>query len=251
MARRLRFNGTGSGEGSCPSVHEDVDSGEIIVHGPPLIGEENTAQLQHLDEGEVAIVVPRNTLVDYGPKERDETPRILDVAGFNRLFENFQHSAWHLEMRRRYASDEQGEDWRQFTAGEKPAWDLDTPWSRLIRAKTGDGAYVGRVRILDNPPTPGQLFLLAYSEKNAALGEDVRSMWRADAERVHLPNEDFWIFDSHIVALCLFDEDDNLTGAELISEPARVNQYGRLRDIAQHHAVHYRQFAADMPGGQA
>ncbi len=71
-------------------------------------------------------------------------------------------------------------------------------------------------------------------------------MWRADAQRANLPDEDFWIFDSHIVALCLFDDDDNLTGAELITEPAAVNQYNRLRDVAQHHAIPYKQFVAQL-----
>lgn len=251
MARRLRFNGTGSGEGSCPAVHEDLDSGEIIVHGPRLTDPEALAQLQHLDEDEVPVVIPRNTLIDFGPKTRDEEPRILNPEQFSRLFDNFLHSAWHLEMRQRYAVDEQGDDWKQFIAGLTPTWDLDTPWGRTIRAKTQDGAYVGRVRILDNPPTTGQRFLLAYSEKNAALGEDVRNMWRADAERVNLPSKDFWIFDSHIVALCLFDTDDQLTGAELITEPARVNQYNRLRDIALHYATPYSEFAERLAGMEA
>ncbi|MEU0689994.1 DUF6879 family protein [Streptomyces uncialis] len=244
MARRLRFNGTGSGEGSCPAVHEDLDSGEVIVHGRRLTDPEDLAQLQHIDEDEIPIVMPRNTLIDFGPKERDPEPRVLSPEQFARLFQNFQHSAWHLEMRGRYAVDETTGTYAQFIRGEVPVWDLETPWSRTIRAKTDDGAYVGRVRIVDSPPTAGQLYLLAHAEKNAALGEDVRNMWRTDAERVNLPDEDFWIFDSHIVALCLFDDEDNLTGAELITEPVRVNQYNRLRDVARHHAVPYARFKA-------
>ncbi|GAA2653114.1 hypothetical protein GCM10010400_06030 [Streptomyces aculeolatus] len=186
-----------------------------------------------------------------GRPHLDRGPRILDPDRFARLFEDFEHSAWHLEMRRRYAVDEEGDDWAQFTAGRRPTWDLDTPWCRTIRAKTRDGAYVGRVRILDNPPTTGQRFLLAYSEKNAELGEDVRNMWRADAERVNLPPEDFWIFDSQTVALCLFDTDYQLTGAELITEPVRVNQYNRLRDIALHYATPYKRFAEQLAGQEA
>ncbi|KOT90389.1 hypothetical protein ADK86_26135 [Streptomyces sp. NRRL F-5755] len=244
--RRLRFNGTGSGGGSCPAVHEDLDSGEVIVHGPRLTDPASLSQLQHLDEDEVPIVVPRNTLIDFGPKERDEKPRILDPETFARLFENFRHSAWHLEMRRRYAVDEATETYAQFARGETPAWDMNSPWARIISAKTQDGAAVGRVRILDRPPTEGQRYLLVHAEHNDALGEDVRNMWREDAERVHLPDEDFWIFDSHIVAVCHFDGEDNLTGAELITEPARVNQYNRLRDIAVHYAVPYKDFVARM-----
>src|SRR5688572_26973449 len=120
MARRLRFNGTGSGGGSCPAVHEDLDSGEVIVHGPRLTDPGDIAQLQHLDDDEIPIVVPRNTLIDFGPKDRDTEPRILDPDTFARLFENFQHSAWHLEMRTRYAVDEATETWAQFVRGETP-----------------------------------------------------------------------------------------------------------------------------------
>ncbi|MDX2547170.1 DUF6879 family protein [Streptomyces sp. WI04-05B] len=246
MARRLRFNGTGSGGGSCPSVHEDLDTGEVIVHGPRLTDPEDIAQLQHLDEDEIPIVVPRNTLIDFVPKKRDTEPRILDPDTFARLFENFQHSAWHLEMRRRYTVDEQTDTYAQFVRGEKPAWDMDSPWARTIGAKTRDGAAVGRVRIVDSPPSEGQLYLLEHAAHNADLGEDIRSMWRDDAKRANLPDEDFWIFDSHIVALCLFDEDDNLTGAELITEPARVNQYNRVRDIAVHYAIPYTDFVDRM-----
>ncbi|MFF9899324.1 DUF6879 family protein [Streptomyces longispororuber] len=243
---RLRFNGTGSGGGSCPAVHEIVGTGDVVVHGPRLTDPSALAQLQHIDDDEIPIVVPRNTLIDFGPRERDTAPRILDPKEFSRMFENFQHSAWHLEMRTRYAVDEATDTYRQFVRGEKPAWDMDSPWARTISAKTRGGAYVGRVRIVDDPPTEGQRYLLAHAEHNADLGEDVRNMWRADAERVHLPDEDFWIFDSHIVALCLWGDNDDLTGAELISEPARVNQYNRLRDIALHYATPYREFVAQM-----
>ncbi|MEU1124165.1 hypothetical protein ABZ371_11500, partial [Streptomyces sp. NPDC005899] len=34
MARRLRFNGTGSGEGSCPAVHDHLDTGGVIGDRP-------------------------------------------------------------------------------------------------------------------------------------------------------------------------------------------------------------------------
>lgn len=155
MARRLRFNGTGSGEGGCPAVHEDLDTGEVIVHGPRLTDPDALAQLQHLGEDEIPIVMPRNTLIDFGPKERDEEPRVFTTEQFGRLFENFRHSAWHLEMRKRYAVDEATDTYAQFVRGEAPTWDLDTPWSRGIRAKTADGVYVGRVRIVDDPPTEG------------------------------------------------------------------------------------------------
>ncbi|MFF3517391.1 DUF6879 family protein [Streptomyces sp. NPDC002573] len=243
MARRLRFNGTGSGEGGCPAVHEDLDSGEVIVQGRPITDPGDLRQLQYFDpEREVAVVVPRNTLVDFGP--RDETPRIIGLDAFGKLFENFRHTARRIESRRRYASDEADETYAQFVRGEQPAWDMDTAWCRTIRNQVAQGARIERVRIVDRPATVGQRYLLAYAEKNSALGEKIHSLWRGDAERLHLPQADFWVFDSRLVARLIFDEADNLTGAELITEPAAVNRYLQAWDAAWHYAVPYEQFAA-------
>ncbi|MFI5807179.1 DUF6879 family protein [Streptomyces sp. NPDC051561] len=246
MTRRLRFNGTGSGEGGCPSVHEDLDTGEIIVHGPPLSEPDDVAQLRHLGEGEVAVVVPREVLVDFGPKEVVRTPRIIDLTAFGRLFENFEHSAWRLETRRRYASDEATEEYEVVSRGETPRWDLQSPWALTMRAKADTGAALGRVRIVDTPPTPGQRYLLAHAVKNEAIGEDVHILSRGEAERQRLPAEDFWIFDSRLVALLRFDEDDNLLDVELITEPAEVNRYAQVRDAAQHYAVPFRQYTESV-----
>jgi hypothetical protein len=246
MARRLRFNGTGSGEGGCPSIHEDLDSREIIVHGPPLTEPEDIAQLQHLGDGEVPIVVPRELLVDFGPKEVTRVPHIIDLDAFNGLFESFKHTAWRLESRRRYASDEATGTWAQFERGEAPAWDMDTPYCRTIRRQTEQGARVERVRLVDTPATPGQLYLLAHAEKNAALGEDIRNLSRDEARRLQLPDEDFWIFDSRLVALLNFDDADNLINVELVTEPVEAVRYSMVRDAAWHHAVPYERFAADL-----
>ncbi|MFF9403832.1 DUF6879 family protein [Streptomyces sp. NPDC014744] len=64
--------------------------------------------------------------------------------------------------------------------------DLDSDWCQNIRRQTAAGKYVGRVRIVDTPPTEGQLFLLNYARCNAATGEDARNVWRA-ADRPQPP----------------------------------------------------------------
>ncbi|MBO3675316.1 DUF6879 family protein [Streptomyces sp. NEAU-YJ-81] len=244
MARRLRFNGTGSGVGGCPAVHEDLNSGEIVIHGTPLTDPEDVAQLQHLGEGETPIVVPRELLVDYGPKEITRTPRIIDLDDFGKLFENFEHTAWRLETRRRFASDETAPDYQAFAeTGEAPL-ELYASFFTTIRDQTQQGKRVERVRIVDDPPTTGQRYLLYSAKRNCDMGEDIRNLWRAGANRLRLPAEDFWIFDSRLVALLNFDDDDNLFNVELITEPVAVNRYLQVRDAAWHYAVRYDTFAA-------
>ncbi|MDX3830976.1 DUF6879 family protein [Streptomyces europaeiscabiei] len=247
MARRLRFNGTGSGVNGCPSIHEDLDTGEVIVHGPALTDPHDVAQLRHLSEGEVPIVVPREVLVDFAPKEFTRVPNIIGLDEFDRLFTRFEHTAWRLESRRRYASDELTDTYAKFTRGEPVNWEgVDAEWCAERREQTELGKRFERVRTVDDPPTAGQLYLLDNARRNSGVGEDIRNLRRADAHRLGLPDEDFWIFDSRLVALLNFDDADHLVNVELITEPAAVLRYAMARDAAMHHAVPYEQFAAQL-----
>jgi hypothetical protein len=58
------------------------------------------------------------------------------------------------------------------------------------------GKRFERVRVADNPPTVGQRYLLDNARRNSAVGEDIRRLWRSDAERAQLPSDGFWLFDS-------------------------------------------------------
>ncbi|MFJ3325246.1 DUF6879 family protein [Streptomyces griseus] len=250
MARQLRFNGTGSGGTGCPSVHEDMESGEVIVHGPPLTGADDIAQLRHLSEGEVAVVVPRELLVDWTPKDTTRQARIIDLDEFEGLFRTFSHSAWRLETRRRYASDEGTDTYRQFVESGEVEWDESDPYCELIRSQTAQGKRVERVRVVDQPPTAGQLYLLNNATRNRGLGEDIRNVWRTDAECLQLPQEDFWLFDSRLAARLRFDDGDHLVDVELITEPAEIVRYSIIRDAAWHHAVSHEEFAAKLTSSE-
>ncbi|MFD9604214.1 DUF6879 family protein [Streptomyces sp. NPDC059970] len=246
MARQLRFTGTDSKVDGCPALHTDIKSGEVVVQGTPITDPEDIAQLRHFGPDEAAVVVPRELLVNWGPKEMDRVPDMVDRETFRRLFETFEHTAWRLETRRGYASDRQDPDYQAFLATGSSTWDPNEPWFVNISRQTTAGKKVGRVRIADKPPTTEQLFLLDYAKHNASVGEDIRYLWRQQADQADLPAEDFWIFDSRIVAVLRFDDDDNLLGIELITEPAEVVRYATSRDAAMHHAIPYEQFTAQV-----
>ncbi|AZM51740.1 hypothetical protein DMA15_03405 [Streptomyces sp. WAC 01529] len=246
MMRRLRFTGTDSKNGGCPALHDDLDTGEIIVQGQPLTDRDDLAQLQYFGADDAAVVVPRQLLANWAPKETERVPELISPEEFGRLFETFEHTAWHLETRRGYASDREDPDFGAFLSTGRVTWDLDSAWNRNIRDQVDSGKRVGRVRVVDNPPTDGQRFLLGYGAVNVASGEDVGCLWRADAQRISLPEEDFWIFDSRLVAVLHFDEGDVLTSIETITEPAEVVRYSMARDAAVHHAIPYKDFVAQV-----
>lgn len=246
MTRRIRFNGTDSKNGGCPAVHEDLDSGEILIQGRPVTDPQDIVQLQHLGADDAVVAVPRELLVNHGPKEMDRVPKLIGLDEFGRLFRTFEHSAWHLETRRGYASDREDPGFEEFlSTGEAPS-DLDSDWCQNIRQQTAAGKQVGRVRVVDNPPTDGQRFLLSYARVNAATGEDPRNLWREDADRAHLPAEDFWLFDSRLVAILRFDDQDVFHDVEIVTEPADVLRYCQVRDAAVHSSIPYNEFAAQL-----
>lgn len=188
------------------------------------------------------VAAPREPLADFGPKEVGRTPSLIDFDEFDAMFETFEHTAWRLETRRAYRSDEETETYRRFMRGEDAGYDLDDPWCASRREQTALGKRFERVRIVDDPPTPGQLYLLDGARRNSAVGEDIRNLRRNEAERLRLPAEDFWIFDSRVVALLHFDDADRITEIELITDPVEVVRYCQARDAAWHHAVARAEF---------
>ncbi|MBG0817208.1 hypothetical protein [Planomonospora sp. ID82291] len=60
---RLRFLGSTSEAGACPSLYE-TDRGTVVVQGLLVTDPEALSGLRHVLEGETAVEVPRELLVD-------------------------------------------------------------------------------------------------------------------------------------------------------------------------------------------
>lgn len=247
MARRLRFIGTNSGNNGCPTLYEDLDTGEVLVQGDEVKDPDDIAQLRNVKDGEGFVVVPRELLADFAPREAVRVPQMIGFDEFDGMFETFQHTAWRLETRRRYQSDEETETYLRFARGDDADWDLDDPWCVSRREQAAFGKRFERVRVMDNPPTFGQRYLLDNARRNAAVGEDIRNLWRSDAVKLKLPDQDFWLFDSRVIALLHFDEADRMTDVELITDPVEVARACQVRDAAWHFATPHDVFAAQVP----
>ncbi|TXS36002.1 DUF6879 family protein [Streptomyces sp. OR43] len=241
MTRYLRKVGTNSGNDGCPTLYEVPGTDRYVVQGDRVTDPGELTQLDNLTSDEGAVTVPRELLANFGPKEPVHVPQLISFEDFGAMFAKVKHSAWRLETRRRYASDEETDTYREFTAGRTVSWDLDDEWCTNRRERSELGVRFERVRILDEPPTPGQLYLLDNARRNTAVGEDIRTLPRATSEELRLPAEDFWVFDSRVVALLVFDDEDRMTGVELITNPVEVLRYAQVREAAWHHASPYDQ----------
>ncbi|MFJ8668112.1 DUF6879 family protein [Streptomyces sp. NPDC093600] len=170
-------------------------------------------------------------------------PEFIDDATFGTYFEEFENTAWRLETRRGYASDRRSPNWARWEAGDDVSHGRPTAWGENVQVQTTAGKRFERVRLVDNPPTAGQRFLLARAPNNLASGEDIRNMWRADAERLGLPAVDFWLFDHRRALVLHFDDDDEYLGSELVEDPVQIAEFRQIRAAAWPQAIPHSDFA--------
>lgn len=173
-------------------------------------------------------------------------PQFIDDSTFGTYFETFERTAWRLETRRGYASDRQSPNWARWKSGGDVGRDAPGAWGENTQEQTAAGKRFERIRLVDDPPTDGQRFLLARATNNEAAGEDIRHLWRADAERLGLPAVDFWLFDDRRALVLHFDDADEYLGAELVEDPPRIVELCRIRDAAWPQAIRRQDFAAQV-----
>jgi hypothetical protein len=59
--------GTTSDSGKCPTLYEDLDTGEVLVQGPEAAPEDRAQMVDPLT-GETLVVVPRDLLTRFAPR---------------------------------------------------------------------------------------------------------------------------------------------------------------------------------------
>ncbi|MGV9554967.1 DUF6879 family protein [Streptomyces sp. NPDC003522] len=237
----LRLIGTTSDDGDCPTLYDIEGTDEVLVQGERETDPGHLAQLRDVKETETFVRVPRSLLTRFAP--RSGVPELQPFASIADLFHGFRHTAWRLETRRGYASDRNSPKWDRFLAGENIARDPDNAWRENVRAQTALGKRFERVRLVDEPPTRGQEFLLASAPGNVGAGEDIRVLGRDRARELRLPDHDFWLFDSRTLVRFAFDDEDTTLGVYVTEDLAEVLAACQVRDAAWHHAVRAEEFA--------
>ena len=65
----LRFIGTTSEHGNCPTLYEVEETGDIVVQGDLLTDPKHLQQLRDVGDKETCVVIPRELLTRFAPKE--------------------------------------------------------------------------------------------------------------------------------------------------------------------------------------
>jgi len=149
---------------------------------------------------------------------------VLSAEEFNELFRGFSRSARRLESRSHTHIDAEQPRFRAFLAGELPAtceWE-PTPWTDMVGRQTGAGRTFQRVRVMSQPLSEYNRYLLYRTPYNLGAGEDIRYLERDRANAMGLPDHDFWVFDSSLICFLRFTADGRLIGYDTVDDPGIV-----------------------------
>ncbi|MDQ2884334.1 MAG: hypothetical protein M3Y48_25150 [Actinomycetota bacterium] len=123
---------------------------------------------------------------------------------FNALFTSFKRDALHLEMRDSYGTADEIPHLRKWEAGEPDDADWLQPWCDLVSARTRAGKVFRRARIVSEPISNYQKWVLKDTPLLVEAGEDIRWIPRIHVSTVALPGNDFWLFDDEVVVFLIF-----------------------------------------------
>ena len=174
--------------------------------------------------------------------------RLISEKEFSALLRSFERDAFHFEAQPAYALDYEREEFERFLKGRPRAPDEIgwwKPWLDRMRQYAAEGRRVSRVRIVDEPPTDYQRWLLWAVPWHAETGEDIRYMPRSRAERTGLPlDADWWLLDGERVIVTRFTDGGEIREKILITDPNDVGEYEFWRLTAVAHSDHAEHVAA-------
>ncbi|MGW4425875.1 DUF6879 family protein [Streptosporangium sp. NPDC004631] len=168
--------------------------------------------------------------------------RPLTAAEFADAIQDFEHTAFRLELQRQYLEAEEADLFAAFLRGTPyPPTTIYQAWYERVADHIRHGRRIERVRVQQDPPTDYQRFERWLDRWNLAAGETMRYLtWQQAHDVGLLPgagSADWWLLDSARIVLMRFDADGHRIHNELVDDPKIVRQACVWRDLAVHHSV--------------
>ena len=156
--------------------------------------------------------------------------QLLNIDQFRQLLRD-SHRSFHLETQDGYAVDDEADALTTFIeTGEieaDPSW---SAWDEMVKAITGSGRLIQRVRVVTEPHTDYTRFLHATTQANVAVGEDIRWLPRHAINPSELTADDWWSLDDDAIAFTAFEQSGNLGGLAMTTDPVIVRYCLAVRD---------------------
>jgi hypothetical protein len=167
----------------------------------------------------------------------------LSEAEFWVALHDFQRSAFRLELQPDYREPGETDLADAWLAGEQVAPETDpglAEWFRRVREHVAAGRTVSRIRVHEDPPSDYQRWERWLGRWNAAAGETIRYLTRAQAYEIgllpHAGKEDWWLYDDTRLLVMRFAGSRRVQN-EIITDRAIVHRACEWRDLAVRHGA--------------
>lgn len=137
-------------------------------------------------------------------------------------FKAFKREALHLEMRDAYGTAVEIPHLRKWEAGEPDDTGWLQPWFDLVRTGSQAGKVFRRARIVSEPVSDYQVWVLEDSHLYVEAGEDIRWVPRSRVSTVALPGNDFWLFDDELVVFLIFAASGLVVDRQSTNDPRAI-----------------------------
>jgi len=140
------------------------------------------------------------------------------------LCRDITHSFVHLETRDAYGTEVELTHWAMWLRGEPDdfAW-LDW-WLEMVRGHRAAGRSCRRLRVVSEPLSEYQRWVLTFTELFVNAGEDVRYVPRPRLVSLALPGSgDFYVFDGRVAMFLHYAGNGINASFEVNDDPNTVN----------------------------
>ncbi|MEE2048908.1 DUF6879 family protein [Nocardiopsis tropica] len=170
----------------------------------------------------------------------------MAMSDFMKTFDDFRHQVFRLETLDSYDSRSERVPLERFRAGlsQDPSWLC--PWAERVRAIRARGALFRRVHVVDEPLSEYLVFEMTCAyPSNAQAGEEIGILSRTAAEKLGVPEEDYWLFDDDRTGVMVYGENGALVHVEVNADPEIVREHVRRREAALANAVPLQRYMAE------
>lgn len=170
----------------------------------------------------------------------------LEGEDWQRFFDDFEHSAWRLELHPVYAVPQEEETLGRWRAGKRLPDDHWSPWMERVAGYLRTGRSIGRAHVVRRPLSEYLRFEFEwYYQQHVKAGEDIRILDLTAEPDPGLPDHDFWLFDEQRVVQMLYRPDGTQIGREALEDPD-VGAYLSYKDTALANAVPFTTYRAGL-----
>ena len=172
--------------------------------------------------------------------------RPSDYDELGALYEGITRSFVHLETRDAYGTEVEQPHLATWRRGEPDdlewaAWYLD-----VLRRHRAAGRTCRRARVVSEPLSEYQRWVIGHVERFVGAGEDVRYVARPRLVDVLLPGSgDFYVFDDSLVLFLHYAGDGTNTSFEVTDDPSTVRTCREAFESVWRLAVASREYRPD------